>query len=231
MKNLKKEMNIKKKIKNNLQILFLLFTYLISSSCHESKTSDNKNPPLQKIEPKSYQTEIDSATHLLKNGDIILRRGNDVISKLFTEFNQQDKSFSHCGITFADSGKWYVFHAIGGEDNPNEELRKELFESFINSKDNKAFGICDFQFSTQEINSLHQIVDSFYQAKIPFDMQFDLKTNNRLYCAEMVAKSIQFALKNDTFFTLSNHQGFEYYSTDNIFLQHRAKIIYKFQYQ
>ena len=212
------------------KILFLAFVIV---SCNNNKiniegTAINKKIPIE-TNNKS-QSKIDSAKVFLRNGDVVFRRGNDIISRLFTEFNLKDKSFSHCGIAFEENGKWYVFHAIGGEDNPDEKLRKEPFESFVTPKDNLGFGICDFSFNDKETKVLHKIVDSLYMKEIPFDMQFDLKTNNKLYCAEMVAKAIKLTLNNDSFFSKNNIKGFLFYSTDNILTQEKARMICKINY-
>ncbi len=214
-----------------LKLLFASIVFLLHSC------QDNKPTQIEKIQANPYpvndtiQKEIDSSKLLLKNGDVVFRRGNDVISHLFSEMNTQDKSFSHCGIAFEENGNWFVFHSIGGEDNPDEKLRKETFENFITPKDNIGFGICDFSFTSQETQLLKLIVDSFYKKEIPFDMQFDLKSNDKLYCAEMVAKAIQLTLKNDSFFSMHSINGFQFYSTDNIFTQEKAKLICKIDYR
>mgnify|MGYP002075216547 CR=1 FL=1 len=214
-----------------LKLLFIPIVFLCYS-CRENKpkqivaTRPNPYPVKDAI-----QKGIDSSKLLLKNGDVVFRRGNDVISHLFSEMNTQDKSFSHCGIAFEENGKWFVFHSIGGEDNPDEKLRKEPFENFITPKDNTGFGICDFSFTSHETQLLKFIVDSLYKKEIPFDMQFDLKTNDKLYCAEMVAKAIQLTLKNDSFFSIHTINGFQFYSTDNIFTQEKAKLICKIDYK
>lgn len=211
--------------------IFILNIFFIS--CREKEiqnTSGSHKVIIDTALAHKAKTLTDSTQQYLKNGCVVLRRGNDVISKLFTEFNKQDKSYSHCGIAFEDSGVWYVYHSIGGEDNPDATLRKDTYEKFVNVKDNFGFGICDFYFTPTETSKLHEIVDSFFKKQVPFDMQFDLNTDHRLYCAEMVYKSIQSAKNSDTFFTVSDHNGFKYVSTDNIFTVPEAHIICRVEY-
>lgn len=215
---------------------FLLFLIIFSGlfSCLDDKKNTSAEithkVTIDSNLANRAKQRIDSTKQFLKNGCVVLRRGNDVISKLFTEFNKQDKSYSHCGVAVVDSGVWYVYHSIGGEDNPDAKLRKDTYENFVSIRDNFGFGICDFHFNETETSSLLQVVDSFFKKQIPFDMQFDLNSNDRLYCAEMVYKSIQIASKNDTFFNISNHNGFKYVSTDNIFVNPHAHIICQVKY-
>ena len=162
---------------------------------------------------------------MLKPGDIILRTGNDLISSLFAQLNMRDKTYSHCGIVFSENNQWVVYHSIGGEDNPDEKLRKDLLETFISSDHNLGYGVCRYNIGHNQQIQLHRTVDSFYSAGTPFDMQFDLQSDDRLYCAELVYKAFQKSLNNDTFFTTTTHRGFTYISTDNIFVNNKAQIL------
>jgi hypothetical protein len=86
------------------------------------------------------------------------------------------------------------------------------------------------QLKKHEIGKLHHIVDSLFQKEIPFDMQFDLQSNDRLYCAEMVYKAIQQAVENDSLFTVTMHKGFSFVSTDNLFVNKQAQILCRINY-
>ena len=59
---------------------------------------------------------------------------------------------------------------------------------------------------------------------IPFDMKFDLHTDDRLYCAEMIYKAFNKSLDTSHFFTTTIHKGFEYVSTDNIFGNNKQRF-------
>ena len=61
-------------------------------------------------------------------------------------------------------------------------------------------------------------------------MKFDLQSDDRLYCAEMVYKSIQQATQNDTFFQITDHKGFKFVSTDNIFVNKQAQLLCRINY-
>jgi len=201
-------------------IFFLIGLLLFSCREKEKKVVVAPRITLQSTLPKMEQSKA-----LLSDGCIVLRAGNDVISSMFAQLNRTDKTFSHCGIAFEEDKKWYVFHSIGGEDNPNSKLRKDTYEKFVGFEHNLGFGICNYALTDTQLQKLHNIVLNYYQKEIPFDMQFDLHSNDRLYCAEMVYKAYQQALGVDTFFSTTVIKDFKYVSTDNLFVNKHAHLL------
>ncbi len=214
------------RMKDNF-LLGLIFSFLLLNACHEPHA---EKPKSTAIPPSSESLNNvaflrDSCKQFLQNGCIVLRTGNDAISSMFAQLNKTDRTFSHCGIAFQEEGQWYVYHSIGGEDNPDAKLRRDHYEKFVSRNHNLGFGICKYPLKPQEIEQLNRIVLEFYHQEIPFDMDFSLKSNNRFYCAEMVYKSFHKALQVDTFFQTTKHAGFEYVSTDNLFVNEKASML------
>lgn len=172
-----------------------------------------------------HRGKVPAVQPSLSDGDLVLRTGNDLISELFAQLNQQDKTFSHCGILMQDSGQWVVYHAIGGEENPDEHLRREPLEKFIGRDHNLGYAICRYPFSAGQQIRMRHIVDSLYRTGVRFDMQFDLASDDRLYCAEMVYKAFNKTLDTASFCETSMHRGFAYVSTDNLFLTANMKML------
>ena len=206
--------------------VYFLFVFLFLIACKNDLTVSESKNIVSKVEfEKEYSKQVDSCKQFLQNGTIVLRTGNDAISSMFAQLNNTDKTFSHCGIAFEENNIWYVFHSIGGEDNPDEKLRKESFENFVGASHNFGFGICKYRMSAEQQTKLKTIVTDWYQKKMPFDMKFDLKSNDRLYCAEMVFKAFNKTFETDSFFQITNHKGFKYVSTDNIFVNKDAQLL------
>lgn len=217
-------------LRNRLLILVAFSIVVYGSACRQNvgETTNQKTIP-NKI-TSALRHQIDSGKALLHDGVIVLRKGNDITSEIFSLLNQTDKSFSHCGISFYEKGRWIVYHSIGGEYNPDEKMKRESFEKFVQPSDNTGFGICDLRLNAKQTLRLHTLIDSLYRRQVPFDMDFDLKTDDRLYCAEMVYKTIQSAVANDSFFTTTLHNGFRFVSTDNIFVNKQAQILCRVNY-
>ncbi len=199
------------------------------SACHSFRESFPAGKPgetLQKKEALLYDYgKIRSARQSVKDGDLILRTGNDFTSLSLRLFSRKDKTYSHAGIASVEDGKVYVYHAIGGEDNPNEKLRKDRFEVFCNPRTNLGFGIYRYDFSELIHQRLDSIIKKYYQEEIPFDMQFNLKTDDRMYCAEFVYKSVIRASRDTGYLPVSYLHQFAYVATDNLFLNSHAKEI------
>lgn len=166
---------------------------------------------------KAYYT-IAEVKSLIKQGDIITRTGNDFTSESLRQLSLTDKTYSHCGIAFIEHDSVFVYHALGGEWNPDEKLRRDPVELFCNPEENRGFGIFTFNLDEVKKNNLDSIVRSWYEKKVMFDMKFDLKTDERLYCAEFVSKAIASASRKQIIFIPSFLNNFEFVAVDNIIL-------------
>lgn len=174
---------------------------------------------------------IDSGIHILQQGDIVVRTGNDFTSTMFCKMNQTDKTYSHCGIVMLENGYPYVYHSIGGEDNPNEVLRRDSASFWFSPAHNTGFGILRFSFTQPQADSLKQITLRYYHARKKFDMDFDLKDDNKLYCAELVYKAMNYAMNDTAFIQPSYWMGKEYVAVDNITLNSHAHLICQVKYK
>jgi Permuted papain-like amidase enzyme, YaeF/YiiX, C92 family len=210
---------------NNLVHFLLFLLSLTVVGCKQTEENTATTTTSQAIKKCVSKKGIAASKQLLHDGDIVLRTGSDVISGLFAQLNKRDKTYSHCGITFLEHGQWVVYHSIGGEDNPDEKLRRDAFDKFVSSEHNLGYAICRYPLNSKQTESLKNTVLSFYTKQIPFDMKFDLHTDDRLYCAEMIYKAFNIALDTSHFFKTTTHKGFEYVSTDNIFGNNNARIL------
>lgn len=173
---------------------------------------------------------IAKAKPLIKQGDIITRTGNDFTSESLRQLSFTDKTYSHCGIASIENDSVFVYHALGGEWNPDEKLRRDYVELFCNPFENRGFGIFTFNFDDIRQKNLDSIVKAWYKNGVMFDMKFDLKTDDRLYCAEFVSKAISAASKNQINFIPSNLNKFEFVAVDNVILHKDCKEKIRIRY-
>src|SRR4051812_41975620 len=99
-------------------------------SCSNNGIPNEKaNQPSTNYEAQrlsTYNNEVyPKAVSVIKSGDIITRLGSDITSEMIRQFNQKDKSFSHCGIASIEHDTVFIYHAIGGEFNPDQKLKRE----------------------------------------------------------------------------------------------------------
>ena len=174
---------------------------------------------------------IDSGIHLLQQGDIVVRTGNDITSAMFCKMNRNDKTFSHCGIVIMEHGYPFIYHSIGGEDNPDETLRRDSASFWFSPRHNLGFGILRYSYTTAQLDSLKSIVMRYHTAKKKFDMDFNLRDDNRLYCAEFVYNSLNYAMADSSFIKTSNWMRKEYVAIDNFTHHPKAHLICQVRYK
>lgn len=141
---------------------------------------------IKKADTSLYLHTLDSMSAALKTGDLVFRRGNDFASQTFANMNLEDRRFSHVGLVSFENEKPYIFHAIGGSFNPDQKIKKEPLEVFAAPDQNRSFGVYRGENAVPAL--LSAMLDSLYNSGVPFDLMFDLESDDRLYCSEMVYK-------------------------------------------
>ena len=174
---------------------------------------------------------IDTATALLKTGDVVLRMGLGTDSHLLSLLNQTDKSYSHCGIVIMERGYAYVYHSIGGEDNPDARLRRDPVAYFYSAARNSAIAIVRYDMDDSGINRLVNVVYNNYRIRPRFDLKFDLKTDEELYCSEFVYKALLRAARDTAYLPTSHLAAGDYVAIDNLFINKHARLIWHTQFK
>lgn len=202
----------------------LLFFFLSVFSC-SSRTKPALSP---KVASDSLMEKIEFLEKKLEEGDLVLRLGNDITSNMLSQLNLNDKRFSHIGICFVENGQKLVYHSVGGEGEIGGSfLRKEPIAAFFDTANNISFGVAKTNFTKAERERLELVVKQWYDQKIPFDLSFDLKTDDSLYCSEMVAKAIH--RSNEKFLIpTTDTLGYNYFGVDNITQAQFVDTIYSY---
>lgn len=174
---------------------------------------------------------IRSIAPMVHDGDLILRTGNDFTSESLRGLNQRDQTYSHCGIASIEHDSVFVYHALGGEWNPDQKIRRDPVELFAEPYSNRGIGIYRFDIPATQVKSLLDTVRSLHHAGVMFDMKFDLATDDHMYCAEFVSKCYDRGTAHLLGFPVSQLGNFRFVGVDDIFLHplcHELKrILYK----
>jgi hypothetical protein len=209
--------------------VFLLFCLL--AACRSVREPAPAAPYRARIDNPANYRSIDSACRLLRSGDVALRAGFDVTSIMLRGMNQRDDRYSHCGIVVVENGYPFVYHSIGGEDNPDARLRRDSARVFFSPAASERLGVARMGLDTAQVSKLNAIARRYFKAGIPFDMDFDLVSDDRFYCAEFVCKAIQEAVGNPVYFAHSKTLKLEYVGVDNITDPGHARIICDVRYK
>jgi hypothetical protein len=211
-------------------LIFLL------AACSNGNT-DNKlalaqTDSLQELQKRARAyLQIAAVKKKVLTGDLVLRTGNDFTSESLRNLNQKDKTYSHCGIASIENDTLFVYHALGGEFNPDQQICRDPFEIFADPSGNRGMGVYRYQLTEAEIVQLMITVKKLKALGVTFDMKFNLQTNDKMYCAEFVYKACVMGTNGKLQFNTSHLGDFAFIGVDDLFLQAlcllQQKILYK----
>ena len=192
-------------------------------ACHAKSNYNNSTP--SKADSIKEEQKIAAAIDtiykykkIVRQGDLIVRTGKDFTSETMRQLSAKDKTYSHCGIASIEHDSLLVYHSIGGEWNPDQKLRRDPFEIFCNPFENRGFGIFRYKLSPVEDIRLINVARKFYNRGISFDMQFDLASDDRMYCSEFVYKAVEEASHNKILLSTTKLNQFKFVALDNLFI-------------
>lgn len=138
----------------------------------------------------AIQISIDE--RLLQDGDVILRRGTDVVSRAILT-SDTGSNYSHVGLIMMQHNQAYVLHAIPAEAvGEGDKVKVEPLAVFISPGRSLAVAVLRLKNNAKARGKL--AVD-YAQSRIgaPFDFSFDGKDENNLYCTELVWRAYEAA--------------------------------------
>lgn len=171
--------------------LFPICLFTISlASC----TFGDKQPQADPVHPNPYApaySQIDTARALFQEGDLVVRTGNDLTSQLIRNFNKHNKDYSHSGIVFFQNDTPFVYHLMSGKENPTGKMIAESIESFCHPRKNLGFAVYRYNMNDAEKTEMKKLVTNWYGQGLRFDSLFNLKTDDLMYCSEMIKKGLE----------------------------------------
>jgi hypothetical protein len=189
-----------------------------------AKTSNDTSLPFTNGPAKEEQNitaaldTIYSNREMVKQGDLVMRTGRDFTSEIMRQLSLHDKTYSHCGIASFEHDSLFVYHSLGGEWNPDEKVRRDPFDMFCNPFENRGFGIFRYKLSRGEDSQLIKIIKKYYARAVRFDMQFDLASDDRMYCSEFVYKAVQEASDHKIALPVTTINNIRFVAPDNLFI-------------
>ncbi|HOP30787.1 MAG TPA: YiiX/YebB-like N1pC/P60 family cysteine hydrolase [Spirochaetota bacterium] len=158
------------------------------------------------------------------NAYLIVRLGDGYFSNIFRRVSSEEKRFSHSGIIHRVGQRYKVYHIEANELTGKGIVRDEPLELFISHS--KEWALYAINTSDSIKMEIVQQASIFFDSKIPFDLDFDLASDDKLYCSEMVAKSINNAFGEELITPGLHIAGRYFYGLDDIYLHHLFHCIY-----
>ena len=171
-----------------MRTLYLIgasFIFLVSFSC----TSRPAEKKIELTPEQLTQQKIDSLKSIAREGDLITRMNDNIISFHLKNFNLTDKSFSHAGVVVMKNGQKLVCN-IDANEKGLDTVRYDPIDSFISPKDNYICGLFRYKLSETEKQNFLNEINAYHDRKAHFDRFFDLRNDSLIYCSEMISKSL-----------------------------------------
>ena len=133
--------------------------------------------------PRGTPSTIQSSDRLfgiVREGDIICRLGDRLWSQLFKDVSVVDKRYSHMGIININNGLINVINAEGNTGHGKDSVNEVTLDEFL--KVARAVGI--YRIKDIEGGQIANLAIEYIG--IPFDWQFDLYDESKLYCTELL---------------------------------------------
>lgn len=175
--------------------LFVVFIVLLFSCTIKDKKPAPVAPSANNAYSNFYR-QIEEGKTSLQDGDLVVRSGNDITSQLIKNFNRKDKNYSHSGIVFFNDGVPFVYHILAGFENPDAKMVTDSLQIFCHPRHNHGFAIYRYAMDSSEIVKMKQLVSNWHRQGVRFDSTFNLRSDDRMYCSEMIQKALARATKN-----------------------------------
>ncbi len=155
---------------------------------------------------------------------LIVRLGDGYFSNIFRKVSSQEKRYSHSGIIHRVGERYKVYHIEANELTGKGIMRDEPLEAFIGHSSEWAIYAINAPDSVK--TEIVKQACIFFERKIPFDLDFDLASDDKLYCSELVAKSINNAFGEELITPGLHIAGRSFYGLDDIYMHELFHCLY-----
>ena len=172
------------KIKSWLPLLALCFC-----ACQHVSSNDKMLSLTEKRERAVFQ-QIDSLKRLAHEGDLLVRLTDDFVSAQVRLINEKEKLYSHAGLLFKNTNDDWVVYNISPDENGGDTLKYTPLNTFIDPSKNISCALYRYNLQPGEAGKLKNTLDLYKNNGLVFDWDYDLQTNQKMYCAEMIASAL-----------------------------------------
>ena len=202
-------------------IITLLLLIVLINSCNHNNLSENGQ-------------QIDTIKNIIKEGDIVFRRGEGVVSRIVLTGDINGK-YSHIGMVIKENGTLKIAHSVPGEpdhENDFDRVKIDCIGKFFSTKNASAGAVVRLNLSNQQKKFLSEIAIEKAKQKVKFDHDYDLNDTCSLYCTEFIQLlyskiGIDICEGRKTSAYIPGMQG-EYIMPSDIYANKNLKLIYHF---
>ncbi len=150
----------------------------------------------------------------LKPGDIIFRKENSFWGEVSSSVARRDGRYSHVGMIVPSGENLAVVHSYPDENT--SFVKSQSLEEF--SFNATGLGFFRMGFSEEKTNNIVTAIQGYARDEVPFDPEFSLRSDDRLYCTELIWKAVKNATGVDIAPEKGQAFGDEFIGNDDLFL-------------
>lgn len=152
---------------------------------------------------------------LLKPGDIVLRRGYGLVSRMIATKLEGRYLLSHCGVVVRVNNQMHVVHCLSSDYSEIDGVQAHELQAFVKQSQPGSIVV-----NRLNDSALHQpfvnAVLRYLNEKRKFDHDFDIFENEAIYCSELVWLALKDAGNLDVYEGLYDTDQ-AWYSFDALF--------------
>ena len=167
---------------------------------------------------------------LLRDGDLVLRHAKGFVSDAILPFSTNDPKYSHSGVVKKIDGKTYVLHASGGEENVSNTMKRDPLPLYCHPAAIFKFGVYRLDLDSLQRAEFVTQMERYYREGMEFDFDFDMKTDDRMYCSEMIYKSLVQVTQDTAYIPLSHVIEKPYVAIDNLYQNEHCTLLFEYEY-
>lgn len=151
----------------------------------------------------------------LKHGDVILRRGYGMVSRIISNQLKGDYNLSHCGVVVERDSQLFVVHTVSSNVSEIDGMQVHPIAEFIRQSRPQSV-VVNRLIDPKARLLLAEGALEYLKAEILFDHNFDITDSTHLYCSEMIWRSLKNKAGIDIFEGLYDEEG-AWYTFDTFF--------------
>lgn len=128
-------------------------------------------------------------------GDLLVRLGDDLLSYQIKFLNEKEQFWSHAGMIVEQGGQKLVAH-ISPDEGETKGVQYVAIDSFLNPAKNLSCALYRYNLSPAERDSVSSIIEAFRTSEVSFDKMYNLDTEDKMYCSELISKTLRRASNN-----------------------------------
>lgn len=137
----------------------------------------------------------DREKRLLQNGDIILRKGEGILSNFICDYLADTINISHCGILIKNRQGLQVIHTLSADVSDTDGVQICSLDLFTSESVKSSIIVVRCKTDTTSLitsQALH-----YLKLRKPFDRHFKLQDSSSFFCSELPLHILKYSLDID----------------------------------